>query len=274
VPKTPTIDARPEPVHLHGAAEKGDVYDLVARLSEEVIRCPAAFTGLLAERPHEVGVDRWARLRSHRATLQKWHDKSIELLAASISGQAPPAVAASFLDHLPDHLGWRHHRSFPLGSVRPPQFFRTDESAEGKLLEVQCPGSLWGVHEILRDAYAVTEHETSLRIPAISAAFSEQLRAVLGTRPFVHHLLDNSSHPAGERYFIHRARSGVSYFGYDPEVRPQECNFVRAHDFPSLLNENFAAERLHRAGEGAQLFDLPPPLCQTRMRHQGRMRSL
>jgi hypothetical protein len=258
LPKTPIIDARPEPTHRHSAAGDGGMYGLVAQLSHEVIRCPATFTGLLAQRPHEVGADSWARLRSHRTVLHKWQAKSLELLAASISGEAPPAVAASLLDHLPDHLGWRHHRSFPLDHVRPPQFFRTDETTEGKLLEVQCPGSLWGVHEILRDAYAVTASETSRRIPVLSAAFSGQLRALLGTRPVVHHLLDNSSHPAGERYFIHRARSDVSYFGYDSGVRPQDCNFVRAHDFPTLLNENFAAERLRQTDEGVQLYDLPP----------------
>jgi len=253
-----STEALPELIRLPAAAEGADLYETVAGLSDDVIRCPEAFTGLLASAPHEVGDDEWAQRWTRHATLRRWQATSLDLLAASLAGDAPPTVAAAFLDHLPDHLGWQHHRSIPVSDVRLPQFFRTDETADGKLLEVQCPGSMWGVHEILRDAYSVTGHEATHRLPVLSAAFCDQLQAVVGTRPIVHHLIDNSSHPAGERYFIQRARSGSSYFGYDRGVRPRECNFVRAHDFPSLLNENFVAERLEMTRAGAQLYDLPP----------------
>jgi hypothetical protein len=41
-------------------------------------------------------------------------------------------------------------------------------------------------------------------------------------------------------------------------VRPQDCNFVRAHDFFGLLTENFAAERLRLSANGTCVYDLPP----------------
>jgi hypothetical protein len=74
----------------------------------------------------------------------------------------------------------------------------------------------------------------------------------------VHHLLDNSSHPAGERFFIQRARRGARYFGFDTGIRQPQCNFVRAHDFLALLSENFAAERIERLIAGDSVYDLPP----------------
>jgi hypothetical protein len=235
-----------------------NAYDSVTQLSEEVIRCPSAFTGLLAERPYQIPGHHWSRLLRNHHVLRQWHATSLELLAASLSGNAPAVLAASFLDHLPDHLGWRHHRTFPAESVRPPLFFRTDEAAGGRVLEVQCPGSLWGVHEILRDAHMAWASDGSFDVPLLSVGFTHQLRSVLQTTPVVHHLLDNSSHPAGERYFIHRARASTRYFGFDADIRPQDCNFVRSHDFPTLLNENFTVERLGKMRNGAQLYDLPP----------------
>jgi hypothetical protein len=75
----------------------------------------------------------------------------------------------------------------------------------------------------------------------------------------VHHLGDNSSRPQGMRYFIERTREeGVRYFGYDKDVAPRDCNFVRSHDFFSLRYHNFFDDRLARCNAGACRFDLPP----------------
>lgn len=235
-----------------------DVYGVVAQLSEDTIRCSAAFTGLLAFRPHEVSEDRWGELVQAHDDLRRWQRTSLDLLAASVTGDAAPTFAASLLDHLPNYLGWGHHSSLPYANLRPPLFFRTDQAENGKILEVQCPGSLWGVHEILRDFYIGRHERSALRIPSLSAAFTRQLRCLLGERPVVHHLLDNASHPAGERYFIQRARASASYFGFDPDVRPRDCNLVRSHDFVSLLSENFASDRLRKVHAGNCVYDLPP----------------
>ncbi|WP_048709763.1 hypothetical protein [Microvirga massiliensis] len=93
---------------------------------------------------------------------------------------------------------------------------------------------------------------------SLSKNFVDALRRHCISEPIVHHLLDNSSHPAGERFFIQRVRSSVRYFGFDPDISPRECNFVRAHDFWSLLTENFASERLAQLVEGKSVYDLPP----------------
>ena len=144
-----------------------------------------------------------------------------------------------------------------LGRAGTPKFFRTDESADGTILEVQCPGSLWGVHDILREFYIESSVDTGSNLVPLSTAFAASLRSLVGT-PIIHHLIDNSSHPAGERFFIQRVRQHITYFGYDPDIRPRDCNVIRAHDFFALLTENFAVERLEGLRRGELIYDLPP----------------
>jgi hypothetical protein len=200
----------------------------------------------------------WSRRVRRYPIIKSWQDTSLELLDSSIRGDADPCIASALLDELPDHVGWSHHRRIALGSTGTPRFFRTDESAEGTILEVQCPGSLWGVHEILREFYIEASFEAVTNLAPLSVDFADSLRSQVAGRPMIHHLLDNSSHPAGERFFVQRVRQHIPYFGYDPDVRPRDCNVIRAHDFFCLLTENFAVERLERLRRGELIYDLPP----------------
>jgi hypothetical protein len=234
-----------------------NAYSQLAALSEEVTKSAAAFNGLIASAPYAVSAAKWQSIQRRHELLRSWHQTSLQLLGASVAGEMPRSIAAAILDHLPEHVGWHHHRLLPLEKTGTPVFFRTDEAADGTVLEVQCPGSAWGVYEILFEYYTEMGNcEGSTR--PLSECFTDVLSAYLGGKPVVHHLLDNSSHPAGERFFIQRARRGASYFGYEVETRAQDCNFVRAHDFLALLSENFLAERLRRLVDGHSVYDLPP----------------
>jgi hypothetical protein len=239
------------------ARYEANVYGLIRRISEDVMRSPAAFTGLVAATPYNVSAQSWARYGDRHRCIRTWQRTSLDLLEASMRGEVPREIAASLLDDLPVSAGWGHHSRFRLSAIGCPQFFRTDEAMGGTVLEVQTPGSLWGVHEILHEFYSESGFSDAASAIPLSASFAKSLGKVQ-PNPIVHHLLDNSSHPAGERFFIHRACRHVPYFGYDPDVRPQHCNFVRAHDFLSLLTENFAAERIPRLLAGEPIYDLPP----------------
>jgi hypothetical protein len=239
------------------AASRQSPYADIKAISEEATRSPAAFTGLLAAEPQLLSAGEHAKLQMKFALLRSWQETSLDLLAASVRGDIPSTAAAALLDHLPDHFGWQHHARVAFGTIKPPVFFRTDEAADGTILEVQCPGSGWGMHEILQEYYAHAGFECARTTRALSARFTKALHEHLGCPPVVQHLLDNSSNPAGERFFIQRARRGAAYFGFD-DVRPQHCNFIRAHDFFGLLTENFAAERLRLLAEGKSVYDLPP----------------
>jgi hypothetical protein len=244
---------------VHAAGKVGvDPYARIYAISEEVSRSPATFSGLLASEPRIVGAESWAALEKKYDLIRSWQQTSLKLLAASIRDEIPRTIASALLDHLPDQFGWGHHAPLEWQSISPPLFFRTDQAADGTVLEVQCPGSLSGVHEIVHAYYSEAGFDCARKNKPLSARFAETLRSHLGCRPVIHHLLDNSSHPAGERFFIQRVRPGAAYFGFDKDVRPQDCNFVRAHDFFGLLTENFAAERLLRCVDGTCVYDLPP----------------
>ena len=133
-------------------APRENPYARIAAISAEVTRSPASFTGLLAAQPGMVAPQARATLREKHALIQSWQRTSLELFAASVRGDLPRTLAAALLDHLPEHFGWGHHARIDLGSIRPPVFFRTDQAADGTVLEVQCPGSGWGMHEIVQDS--------------------------------------------------------------------------------------------------------------------------
>jgi hypothetical protein len=233
-------------------------YQEIVSLSEAATCAPSAFTGLIATAPQSIQREAWSQLDRRNLKVREWQRTALDLFAASVRGDLPRTLADSILGHLPDHLGWGHHRGCPLGTAGTPMFFRTDQAADGTILEVQCPGSLWGVHEILSEFYAGAGLLDAHRIVPLSARFVSEVRTRIGAQPVIHHLLDNSSHPAGERFFIQRARRTALYFGYDLDIRPQDCNFVRGHDFFSLMTENFSSERRRRLAAGEPIYDLPP----------------
>jgi hypothetical protein len=238
-------------------SELKSIYARIIEISQQVTGGPAAFSGLVATEPVQLSTTAWNETVKRNGLLRAWQQTCLDLFAASVAKDFSPAVASAVLDHLPAHVGWDHHLRLPLSKIHTPVFFRTDQAADGTVLEVQCPGSLWGVHEILREFYAESGFESAASATSLSSGFLKSIQRRLAEPPVIHHLLDNSSHPAGERFFIQRARCGARYFGFD-NVRPQECNFVRSHDFPTLLVENFAAERIHRLVEGSSVYDLPP----------------
>jgi hypothetical protein len=246
-------------VETTGAANRkyAAPYTAIAELSEEVTRSRAAFTGLITPEPYRIAAREWRAIQARNAALREWHATALRLFAASVRGDGPPELSNALLQHLPEHVGWRHHRNIPLAEMNTPVFFRTDQTADGVIFEVQCPGSLWGVQELLREWYAESGDAAAQRAEPLAAGFVAEIERRIGQRPVIHHLLDNSSHPAGERFFIQRARRHAPYFGYDA-VRPNDCNFVRGHDFFALLVENFAARRLQRLSDGSLLYDLPP----------------
>jgi hypothetical protein len=240
------------------AADAASPYPRIDAISEEVSRAPGAFSSLVAAEPRTACPQAWQREARKHDLIRAWQETCLRLLAASIRGELSPAPASAVLDHLPDHLGWQHHARINLQSVNVPVFFRTDQATDGTILEVQCPGSTWGVHEIVHAYYCDAGFDCARAAAPLSRRFAEALHAHLRSRPVIHHLMDNSSHPAGERFFVHRVRPHAAYFGFDRDVRPGDCNFVRAHDFFGLMIDNFAAERLRLLDEGHSIYDLPP----------------
>ena len=200
--------------------------------------------------------------RGRHAVIKAYQQAVIRVFRESLSGQRDPRIAAMVLADLPSDQGTVEHAVLTDCQLQTPAFFRTDEPVPGCCSEIQCPGSAWDIAELLWNVaqafpaeYSGPRHFT--HSPA--AGFAAALRTHLNAGPIVHHLVDNASRPHGMRYWIQQTRAaGVRYFGYDRGVEYAHCNFVRSHDFVSLRNHNFYAERMKMCGDGKVTFDLPP----------------
>lgn len=238
---------------------------LYASLDREIndrIGCDIGFELMIGATPCEMDAETVAGFHSRYSVIKAFQEQCLALFNASLHGECDPRIAAMALGDVPEHFGVAYHRDLTAAQRRTPVFFRTDELAPGKLSEVQCCGSGWDLVEMVRrlyvenpDIFGAPKHFES----SLASSFARALRDYVGREPVVHHLTENASRPHGMRYFIQRTRDeGIRYLTYDRGVGPRDCNFVRSHDFVSLLHHNFYAERMQRCVRGELYFDLPP----------------
>lgn len=194
--------------------------------------------------------------------IKEFQEITLSLFNASLNGDEDPEIASLLLNELPANQGWEYHKNLNLQHT--PVFFRTDEVAPGKISEIQCPASLWGICDQLYDFFVshqkdFGECQTFSKSPAEN--FSDSLKQYIGGEPFVHHLTDNSSIPHDVRYFIQKTReNGIKYYTFDKEVSPYNCHMVRSHAFAGLLADNYFLERVEKYKQRKFHYDLPPSI--------------
>jgi|GEM_PF-838278 hypothetical protein len=228
----------------------------------QVLNADIGFTALIRPDVYPMDDATVDGYRTRYRLIKTFQERTLEIFKASLNGDCDPEIAASVLGDVPAHLGTDYHRQLTKRQHLTPVFFRTDEPVPGKVSEIQCPGSGWCVVEEIQTLYR-NNPEVFGRSrhfpPSLAAEFSSTLRKHLKTEPVVHHLTDNASRPHGMRYFIQQTRRhGIRYFGYDRNIEPKHCNFVRSHDFITLPHHNFFAERMTACEAGELHFDLPP----------------
>jgi hypothetical protein len=218
-------------------------------------RCATGFTQLLASSPYLISPVVWDLYESRLSLIRTFQRAALNLFRTALNNETHPSLIHWLLNETPDSLGFRYHRSLEDRHYTLPVFFRTDEIAPGRIVEIQCPGSLWGDLQLTFDYVTRLDHQGGGVSPA--AQFATQLTDLLRGAPIVHHLLDNASGPAGMRYFIEKTRPIVKYWGIDYGIWPENCNFIRSHSFFGLCADNEFRSRLVRVGNGVT-YDLPP----------------
>ncbi len=197
-------------------------------------------------------------------TIKEFQTKSLELFNASLNGEFDPELADLFINELPGGQGLNFHKNFMAGRLDTPVFFRTDEVIPGKISEIQCPGSAWGLYEQTYQFFNEFKSkfkDSSIFANGLARNFAETLIDYLPKEPVLHHLIDNASIPAGMIFFIQKVREqGIKYFGYDKGITPYDCNFIRAHAFAGLLADNHFKFRLEKSRDGKVFYDLPPSI--------------
>ncbi|MGH7045862.1 MAG: hypothetical protein ACREE2_05660 [Stellaceae bacterium] len=231
----------------------GDCYSFLEWQSNEATRSLVGFTGLITPVPDTLSATEWESLAARYSVIKEWQATTLELFAASLSGHADPAIAELFLREVPPYLIDLHRDIVSTAPVETPVFFRTDEAALGKIVEVQAPGSLWGTYEQLQDYY----HARGFGLgPDLSERWAHALAEKLGKPPIVHHFFNLFW--ASESYFAQKARRCARYYGYDKGVRPLDCNFVRAHHYLMLVDEALFTRRRDAWSAGLLHYDVPP----------------
>jgi len=218
-------------------------------------RYATGFTQLLAAEPYPVSsVVR--RLYDTRSTLIRAFQKtSLELFRAALANELHPTILRWFINETLDSFGLRYHRQLEDRHFTLPAFFRTDEVKPGRIIEINCPGGLWGELQLAFEYAARMGYCGDHMSPA--GDFSAQLADYLQAPPVVHHFLDNGTAPGSWRYFNERTRPAVKYWGLDHNVRRRDCNFIRNPTFIGICTEDEFPWRISRVGQGIT-YDLPP----------------
>ena len=239
-----------------------EYYEFLEHEINDLLGITIGFNNLVAVHPYTFDQETRQGFFDRYLSVKEFQKITLSLFQASLNHEFEPELASLVINELPENMGWEYHRKLTSRQHRLPVFFRTDEVVPGKIAEIQCPASGWGQYELFYRLYTkfLSRFDTNSTFPqSLAEAFSGALKTYLNQPPFVHHILDNSSVPHGMRYFIQKTRQyGVQYYGYDKEVTPYNCNFIRCHDFVGLFYNNFARQRLAECEAGTVYYDLPP----------------
>lgn len=239
-------------------------YEFLDNQINKTINADVGFSCLLAEKSYPLSRQDQTHFSEKYGTIREFQQKSLDLFNASLEGEFDPELAQLVLNELPENFGREFHTKFMTQRKFLPAFFRTDEVVPGKISEIQCPGSLWGLYEQVHrlvSHYGSEFGESAIFKNGLAQGFADALTEHLPEPPVLHHLLDNASVPAGIRFFIQKTREyGIRYFGYDKGITPYDCNFVRSHAFAGLFSDNFFQMRLSRSLVGEVRYDLPPSI--------------
>lgn len=210
------------------------------------------------------------------AVIRKFQNDCLHLLKSALAIN-DKEILKWLINDTPESMGEVYLRKLPDIFWKAPVFFRTDESALGKILEIQCPGSSWGELELLYNFYKKIGCEIHINQPA--QAFTDQLVKYLnldkGKSPLVYYLTDNASIPVGVRYFISQTRMTtppIKYWGIDKypsieikdetgkyvkQLKAIDSDFVRTHYYLELFGECDFNRRVF-VDKRENSYDLPP----------------
>lgn len=213
------------------------------------------FTQLLSPDPYVLPSQLYEDYFRKYEGIKEFQDISIKIFRLALQEEVNPTILHWLINETPTSLGLEYHKSLEERHFTAPLFFRTDEVRPGRIIEVQCPGSLWGdlqlSYEYLVEAGLLQNGDSPAK------KFSNQLKSVIPTEPIVHYLIDNASLPSSAVFFISKTRPDIKYWGIDKGVSPGNCNFIRSHSFYSVCADNEFRDRWQRVGNDV-IYDYPP----------------
>ncbi len=232
-----------------------DIYEWADSAINSSPTCAMGLTLLLAAKPYVVPSASQRLYESRLPLIRSFQQTAIDVFKAALRNELYPSVLHWLINETPESFGIRYHRQLEDRHFSLPVFFRTDEAKPGRLIEMSCPGTLWGELQLVFEHAARLGYCAGEESPA--DRFATQLAAFLNAVPIVHQYVDGATSPAGTRFFMERTRPAVRYWGIDHGLRPGDCNFIRNPLFLSICTEDEFSRRMAKVGQGVT-YDLPP----------------
>src|SRR5947209_19365895 len=120
------------------------VYDQLLEIVSTATAADLGITQLIGPSPRQMERDVKAGFVARAQLIRDFQKRTIDIFRASLAGDLPPEVLQVILNDAPLHVRAEYHRALADTHWTVPAFFRTDEAAPGRIMEIQCPGSLWG----------------------------------------------------------------------------------------------------------------------------------
>lgn len=233
-----------------------NIYEWADNQINKSQECSIGFTQLISNNPYYISINDWENYKNKIDLIRTYQQISLEIFVASINNKLEPDIYHWLMNETPDCIGAKYHKVLKKKHFTIPVFFRTDEASIGKIIEIQPPGSLWGELQLIYE-YIILNRNTGITLKSPAELFVKELIDYIGDNPIVQHLIDNSSIPWTNRYFIQRTRGKIQYWGIDKNIKQRECNFIRSHSFYSICSDNEFYYRINQK-DVSKLYDLPP----------------
>lgn len=212
------------------------------------------FSGLLATSPYLVKEDAWRLFNERLQFIREFQQTSLAIFRDALHSKNR-VLADWLINDTPASFGFEYHKNLEDRHFTVPQFFRTDETRLGRIIEINCPGALWGELQLTYDYILKAGWNTRDLSPA--EQFGLQVNRLLNEQPVIHHMLDQATAPGNHRYFMEKTRPLLKYWGIDQNIKRQECNFIRDGCFMHIMADDDLKYRLERTGNGIT-YDNPP----------------
>lgn len=137
--------------------------------------------------------------------------------------------------------------------------YRTDQSINGKIFEIQSPGSGWGDIALMYKILSKKYPELYDKYEEFILDYSSFVKSVTCREyPNVAHFEDASSNPTSIKYLKAITSKNLNYWGLNGEVTLDNVNYVITHSVHSLFGLNFFEKYCRLAEESDLLFCIQP----------------
>lgn len=179
----------------------------------------------------------------------------------AIKGELDDIVKRILFSEVVAGMDIAYHSKLDDFAWEPPLFYRTDQSVDGKIFEIQAPGSGWGDLPLMKTILNELGVFDTTSVLDFEQNYVSAFRKLTGKKyPHVGYFLDAASNPTSMRYLLALTHNEIGYWGMDANVQMDDLDCVVAHSASSLTTLNHYRKYYEKATLKKLRFILPPNL--------------